>query len=57
MVYQSNTNAFRLQNQSQTMATFHSIHVQKEVVTDAVEQNSVDAKYAGDDVYGHSSKA
>jgi len=49
----SNTNAFRLQNQSQTLATTHtfqSIHVQKEVVTDA---NSVDAKYGGDEVYGH----
>lgn len=41
-------NTFRMQNQSQTLATtsVHSIQVQKEVVTDAV-----DAKYGGDDGY------
>jgi hypothetical protein len=47
-----------MQNQSQTIAgshTLHSIQVQKEVVTDGgVDENrSLDAKYAGDDVYGH----
>jgi hypothetical protein len=47
-----------MQNQSQTMAgghTMHSITVQKEIVTDGgIEENrSVDAKYGGDDVYGH----
>jgi hypothetical protein len=35
--------------------TMHSIQVQKEVVSDGgVEENqSVDAKYVVDDVYGH----
>lgn len=47
-----------MQTQSQTMAghTLHSIHVKKEVVTDndtAPEERSVEAKYAGDEVYGH----
>lgn len=42
----SEGNTFRMQNQSQTLATtsVHSIQVQKEVVTDAVEDR--DAKYA-----------
>ncbi|KAF8899094.1 hypothetical protein BD779DRAFT_59911 [Infundibulicybe gibba] len=57
---ESNTNAFRLQNQSQTLAsghTMHSIHVQKEVVSDAPEDRSVDAKYSGtDEVYAHPTK-
>ncbi|KAG5647696.1 hypothetical protein DXG03_008419 [Asterophora parasitica] len=51
------SNAFRMQTtQSQTMAgqTLHSIHVQKETVTDNAinaEERSVE-KYTGDDVYG-----
>ncbi|RDB28699.1 hypothetical protein Hypma_015900 [Hypsizygus marmoreus] len=53
---ESNANAFRMQTQSQTMAghTLHSIHVQKEVVSDvSQDQRSVDAKFGGDEVYGH----
>lgn len=40
-----------MQNQSQTLATtsVHTIQVQKEVVTDAVEDR--DSKYGGDDGY------
>lgn len=53
---QSNANAFRLQNQSQTLSPHqvHSIQVQKEImqVTDTVH----DGKYVGDDVYSHSVK-
>ncbi|KIK08346.1 hypothetical protein K443DRAFT_672371 [Laccaria amethystina LaAM-08-1] len=47
----SQGNTFRMENQSQTLATtsVHSIQVQKEVVTDAVEER--DAKYGGDDGY------
>jgi len=43
-----------MQAQSQTMAghSMHSIQVKKETVTDG-ENRSVDAKYMGDDVYGH----
>lgn len=54
-VFQANSNAYRMQNQSTTIGshTLHSISVQKEVITDAPDNRSVDAKYAGDDVYGH----
>lgn len=47
----SEGNTFRMQNQSQTLATtsVHTIQVQKEVVTDAVEDR--DSKYGGDDGY------
>lgn len=45
-----------MQNQSGTLGggTLHSVHVQKEVVTDTMpDQRSVDSKYAVDEVYGH----
>ncbi|TFK41819.1 hypothetical protein BDQ12DRAFT_624513 [Crucibulum laeve] len=56
---ESNANAFRLQNQgSMGGPTIHSIHVNKEVVTDAREDleapdQYIDAKYGGGDVYSH----
>ncbi|KAF5385351.1 hypothetical protein D9615_001200 [Tricholomella constricta] len=48
-------NTFRMQTQSQTMAgqTLHSIHVQKETITEiSPEERSVE-KYTEDDLYGH----
>ncbi|EDR15199.1 uncharacterized protein LACBIDRAFT_301153 [Laccaria bicolor S238N-H82] len=58
------TNAYRLQNQSQTLGTqshtMHSIHVKRETVTDTSPppEHSIDAKYVVDDseVYAHPSQ-
>ncbi|PFH52841.1 hypothetical protein AMATHDRAFT_139073, partial [Amanita thiersii Skay4041] len=59
---EANTNSFRMQNQSQTLAsaphTVHSIQVNKEVVTDVPDERSLDAKYTGaEDVYTHGGNA